>query len=328
MGLYAQDQLVDGPPYRQPGRPHGLHEGEHPGAGRPGHHLGRRAPLRRGRQHAELEGHRSRVGVYYDVFGNGNTAIKANVEPLRHHQQHRLRSSEQSDVHVINSTTRPWTDSNSDFIPQWTAGCTYASAGCELGPLSNANFGLSNPAAAVYDPSLSVGWGVRPGNWEVTAGVQHELLPRVGVEVTYFRRAYFNFYATQNQAYSPSDYDAFSVTTPSDPRLPGGGNQVLSGFYDLKPTVQYGLSKLHTYNYDKFGDGSETFQGVDFQATARLGGSTFFTGGFSTGRLAYSFCADNFVGQVLPLLPQLPDCGRKRRSRPRRSTCRTTGSAM
>ena len=56
---------------------------------------------------------------------------------------------------------------------------------------------------------------MRPGNWEVTAGVQHELLPRLGLEATYFRRSYFNFYATQNQAYNPSDYQTFSVTTPS-----------------------------------------------------------------------------------------------------------------
>ena len=34
---------------------------------------------------------------------------------------------------------------------------------------------------------------------------------------------------------------------------------------------------------------------------------TFFSGGFSTGRLAYSFCADNFVGSVTSL--SLPGAG-------------------
>ena len=45
---------------------------------------------------------------------------------------------------------------------------------------------------------------------------------------------------------------------------------MLTGFYDLNANVPFGQSKLHTFNYDKFGDGSETFNGVDFQATARL----------------------------------------------------------
>jgi hypothetical protein len=248
-----------------------------------------------------------RIGATYDLFGNGKTALKTTLSRYVTTNGINYARTLNPIFTSVNSTTRPWTDVNGDYVPQWSAGCSYPSAGCELGPLANQNFGLANPAAAVYDPSLSVGWGVRPGNWEVTAGVQHELLPNIGVELTYFRRSYFNFYATQNQAYSPSDYETFSVTTPADPRLPGGGNQVLSGFYDLKPDVPFGQSQLHTYNYDKFGDGKETFNGVDFQATARLNRGTFFSGGFSTGRLAYSFCADNFVGTVTTL--SLPGAG-------------------
>jgi hypothetical protein len=248
-----------------------------------------------------------RLGLNYDLFGNSKTAVKATLSRYVTTNGINYARTVNPIFTSVNTATRPWTDVNGDYIPQWTPGCTYPSAGCELGPLSNNNFGLANPAAAVYDPSLSVGWGVRPGNWEVTAGVQQEVLPKVGVEVLYFRRSYFNFYATQNQAYSPSDYQPFSVTTPIDPRLPGGGGQVLTGFYDLYPTVPFGQAQLHTYNYNKFGNGSETFNGVDFQATARLGRGTFFSGGFSTGRLAYSFCANNFVGTVTTL--SLPGAG-------------------
>jgi len=248
-----------------------------------------------------------RIGANYDLFGNGKTALKTTLSRYVTTNGINYARTLNPIFTSVNSTTRPWTDVNGDYTPQSTPGCVYPSAGCELGALANVNFGGANPAAAVYDPSLSTGWGVRPGNWEVTAGVQHELLPRLGIEATYFRRSYFNFYATQNQAYSPSDYQAFSVTTPSDPRLPGGGNQVLTGFYDLNPTVPFGQSKLHTYNYSKFGDGSETFNGVDFQATARLSRGTFISGGFSTGQLAYSFCSDSFVGTVTTL--SLPGAG-------------------
>jgi hypothetical protein len=248
-----------------------------------------------------------RIGANYDLFGNGRTSLKATLSRYVTTNGINYARTVNPIFTSVNTATRPWTDVNTDYVPQWSAGCTYPSAGCELGPLSNSNFGLANPAATVYDPSLSVGWGVRPGNWEVTAGVQHELLPKLGVEAMFFRRSYFNFYATQNQAYSPSDYQPFSVTTPADPRLPGGGNQVLTGFYDLNPSLTFGQAKLHAYNYSKFGDGSETFNGLDFQATARLSRGTFFSGGFSTGRLAYSFCADNFVGTVTTL--SLPGAG-------------------
>lgn len=248
-----------------------------------------------------------RLGANFDVFGNSKTAVKATLSRYVTTNGINYARTVNPIFTSVNTATRPWTDVNGDYVPQWTPGCTYPSAGCELGPLSNTNFGLANPAAAVYDPSLSVGWGVRPGNWEVTAGVQQEVLPRVGVELEYFRRSYFNFYATQNLAYSPSNYQSFSVTTPIDPRLPGGGGQVLTGFYDLNPNVPFGQSQLHTYNYNKFGDGSETFNGVDFQTTARLGHGTFFSGGFSTGRLAYSFCANDFVGTVTTL--SLPGAG-------------------
>jgi hypothetical protein len=242
-----------------------------------------------------------RLGANYDLFGNGKTALKATLSRYVTTNGINYARTVNPIFTSVNTATRPWTDVNGDYVPQWAAGCTYPSAGCELGTLSNVNFGKTNPAATIYDPSLSVGWGVRPGNWEVNAGVQHELLPRVGIEVMYFRRSYFNFYATQNEAYKPSDYQAFSVTTPADSRLPGGGNQVLDGFFDLNPNLTFGLAQLHAYNYSKFGDGSETFNGVDFQATARLSRGTFFAGGFSTGRLAYSFCADNFVGTVTTL---------------------------
>ena len=238
-----------------------------------------------------------RIGANFDLLGNGKTAIKATWS--RYVTTNGIdfaRSRWNPIVTTVNNASRPWNDLNGDYIPQLD----------ELGALSNVNFG-KNTVATVVDPSITTGWGVRPGNWEWSVGAQHELLPRLGVEATYFRRSYFNFYATQNESYSVSDYQPFCVTTPSDSRLPGGGNQNLCGFYDLLPGKPFGLATSHLYNYDKFGDGKETFNGVDFQANARLGKGTFISGGFSTGRLAYSFCANDFVGSVVSL--SLPGAG-------------------
>ena len=49
-------------------------------------------------------------------------------------------------------------------------------------------FGTATPTTAAIDPTLLNGWGVRPSDWQIGASVQQQLLPRVSVEVGYFRR--------------------------------------------------------------------------------------------------------------------------------------------
>ena len=44
-----------------------------------------------------------------------------------------------------------------------------------------------------------------------------------------------------------SDYDTFSMTAPSDPRLPGGGGYVVSGLYDIKPALFGRIDQWTTY---------------------------------------------------------------------------------
>ena len=124
--------------------------------------------------------------------------------------------------------TRGWSDGANgnpkDFIPQ----------GNPLNPLPNGEFtGTINPlfgspvVTTHYDPSVSEGWGKRPYNWEYSVSVQHELLPRVSVDLGYYRRVFGNFTVTDNQDITPADYTPFSITAPTDPRLGSvSGSQV------------------------------------------------------------------------------------------------------
>ena len=53
--------------------------------------------------------------------------------------------------------------------------------------MSNVNFGSSVPGIR-YDPRSIQGFGTRPYNWEFSTSVQQQVLPRVSMDVGYFRR--------------------------------------------------------------------------------------------------------------------------------------------
>ena len=119
-----------------------------------------------------------RLGLVYDVFGTGKTAIKATFSRYENKAGATFASQNAPAGREVTSTTRPWTDANNDFIPQES----------ELGALANANFGKPVVNTS-YADAIRTGWGVRPFNNEFSVGVQHELLARVSADVAYFRRS-------------------------------------------------------------------------------------------------------------------------------------------
>ena len=127
--------------------------------------------------------------------------------------------------------TRSWTDANGNFTPDCDllngeAQDLRTSGGDFCGAWSDLNFG-KNVYSLSYDEQILKGWDNRPCDWSIGVTVQHELLPRVSLEVGYMRRWLQNFTVTDNLAVAPADFTAFSVTAPLDPRLPGGGGYVV-----------------------------------------------------------------------------------------------------
>ena len=225
-----------------------------------------------------------RVGVSYDLFGNGRTAIKATAG--RYISGGSLASNVNPVNTSVNSATRSWTDLNTNFVPDCDWGNPATNNEC--GPLSNLNFGKVNPTATQFDKEVLVGWGVRPYNWSVSAGVQHQIFNGASIDVGYFRRWYGNFTVVDNQLVGPEDYDPFCVTAPrNDSRLPNAGEQVC-GFYDIKP-AKNGLSQNLVRLAKHYGEQSEIYNGVDASMTWRIQGLTLF-GGLSTGRTTTSQC--------------------------------------
>ena len=245
-----------------------------------------------------------RFGVAYDVFGNGKTSVKFNIGKY-------LAAADGSSItgaltnplsRISTSVTRTWTDGNKNVKPDCDLSNPFAqdlrpSGGDFCGQISNLNF--AKPVFSnTYDPNILNGWGLRPYDWNVGIQVQQELLPRVSVNIGYFRRWFGNFLATDNLVTKASDYSTFSVTAPVDSRLPGGGANVISGLYDVNPTL-FGQTNNYITLADNYGNQTSHWNSVEVNFTARVRQGLTFQGGTSTGRLTTDNCA------IVAQLPEL-----------------------
>ena len=227
-----------------------------------------------------------RVGLAYDLFGNGKTAVKASANRYVLQQGTNLATSI-NPVTSNNTMPRAWTDLNGDRIVQ---GDPFNPAlNLELGPSLNLNFGRPIVSYS-YDPEMANGFGVRPANWEFTAAVQQELTGRVAANVTFIRRIFENFIANDNTAIGASDYDSFCVTIPQDGRLPDAG-ATRCGVMSLKPEslAKASAGSIVGKTAETFGKQTEHWNGVDVTVMARLP-KLLLQGGVSTGKTSQNVC--------------------------------------
>jgi hypothetical protein len=242
-----------------------------------------------------------RGGFAYDLFGNASTAIKFNVgKYLAGASNDTMYAAPNPVLNIAGignlgavTVTRPWTDSNGNYTPECdllnaVAQDNRVSGGDVCGALSDNNFGKSVVTGA-YDPDVLQGWGVRPSDWQIGFSVQQRVASGISVDVGYFRRWLQGFTLSDNRAVSAANYDPFSITAPLDPRLPGGGGYVVSGLYNINPSQQGQVDNLTT-NADNYGHQTSVYNGVLFNATARLGHGLTFQGGVNTGKTVQDSC--------------------------------------
>ena len=233
-----------------------------------------------------------RLGVAFDVFGNGKTAIKASVARYVAGQQIATADANNPENTVGLTDTRAWRDLDGNGSPFNSTGVI------QLNELTNSTatptFGKNVPSSTLTDPAVLEGWNVRGYNWEYTVSGQHQIAPRVAVSGGWYRRKFGNQTVTVDNRYSfaNNSYDPFCVNAPADPNLPGGGAYQVCGLYDLKPAVvAQGLAPNSTIAFSSnYGGETNIYEGFEVSTTARFSHGAFINAGINAQKRIFDQC--------------------------------------
>ena len=239
-----------------------------------------------------------RLGVAYDLFGNGKTAIKGSWGRYLMGQGGGDASQFSPANSIIQNTSRLWVDANGDFVP----GCDLKNFGAngECGAVNNPAFGKSF-SATTWDPSARAGWNVREYSLQSSIALQHELRSGIGVSISYNRTDWHNQQAIINRALSPSDYAQYCITSPTDTRLGDYSGKQVCGNFDANPG-KFGLVdnlRVLAKNVPGAkGRPKEIFNGIDLAMNARFGKGGLVAGGVTLGRTLLDYCWMNSLPNV------------------------------
>jgi hypothetical protein len=221
-----------------------------------------------------------RLGLSWDLFGNGKTALKFTTG--RYIDQVVAGPTRQFNPmrQIADTDTRAWrNDTNGNLIPDPG----------ELGPTSNSRFGTVVQSIQ-FDPAYLDGFAVRAGHWNYHVTLQHELRPGLGVTASYAYVTNFNQLETDNLLISPSDFDAFTVVAPDDPRLPANvRGQTMTGMFVIKDAARPLVNNFRSFD-TKFGDRKDIYNGADFNVNWRASNGATLGGGMTWGDLHVDDC--------------------------------------
>lgn len=192
-----------------------------------------------------------RLGVVYDLFGNGKTALRGSVS--KYMENEGVGLADRVNPMYLASDRRSWIDTNHDGLAELD----------EIGPST----GFQGGSNLRVDPGVT-----RPYNWEYSGGLQQQLRAQLSVSVAYFRRNIRNEYGVKNQLVSAADYIPVTITNPFT-------NAPLTVYNQTPATA--GRVDLLVSNYDEL---NRDYNGVEFKVDKRFHGGATLVGGLTVGK--------------------------------------------
>ena len=203
-----------------------------------------------------------RMGLVYDLFGNGKTAIKYSLN--RYNLSRTTGIAADYNPLASVTATLPWRDVNGNDIAEGARGCTgYPSVGCEIDFSGLApNFGF----VALNE------YGKFPRTWNLESGleVQHELLSGLSVGASWWRGNFHNLTTTINRSYTNADYTPYTFYNPQT----GQPFEVFARL-STKPT-----SNLDTFDPER----KQGYESYNFESSWRIPGGGQLRGGIAIER--------------------------------------------
>ncbi len=210
-----------------------------------------------------------RVSGTYDLFGTGRTVLKASTGKYLDQIGTGTPGPNPNDT-VTQSYT--WIDSNGDLQFQDTGavwdGTKYV--GGEFGALNANSTSIPNPNP--FDQNRRRTWRM-----EGTAGIDHELMPGLGVSATYIYRREYDTYVNveSNVANWDAMFTQIQVREPGRDGLSNTADDQMITVYNQNPGVTLVTNQV---NDDRVG---VTYHGIELVGNKRYSNGLTFLGGYT-----------------------------------------------
>lgn len=201
-----------------------------------------------------------RLGVVYDLFGTGKTALKAGFG--KYNLPADTGYLVPFNLMAISTDTRTWKDTDIGGKVLGTNGDGIAQEN-EIGPSTNPSFG--KVTSRTLDPHYK-----RDYNLQYSAGIQHQVRRGMSVSFNWLRRTEYNRPFTNNRAVDPvADWTPFNIVNP----LTGEQIQV----FNLNANKLGLTPDFFQTNADQKLN-RNTYMGFEFGLNGRIGKGVFFAG--------------------------------------------------